>query len=313
MRARLLPAGRDGADAAGLDAGRQCRSPGMCRMTGNSIWGTLMPSTRARRRRQAVPGRLPGRHALRHPELSRRLCDAQHPCAGRVLALREPHAELLLQGKLHRRDGARGGQRSAGISAPADRQAPSRDKFLGVLNAAAERAGWATPLPHGHSSAASRSTRRYGTFVAAVAEVSVGRRRGAHAPHRRRDRSRHTWSIPLTAEMQIESAVVFGLTAALYGEITIKDGRVEQSNFNDYRMLRIAEMPKVRDRVMPTRRLLGRLRRAPRCGRRAGVVQCHLRGDRQAHPLAAAEEPRPEKGIGSVRRPCAVACCGRKP
>ena len=45
--------------------------------------------------------------------------------------------------------------------------------------------------------------------------------------------------------MQTESAVVFGLTAALYGEITIKDGQVEQSNFHDYPMLRLAEMPKV--------------------------------------------------------------------
>ena len=57
---------------------------------------------------------------------------------------------------------------------------------------------------------------------------------------------------PLTAEMQTESAVVFGLTAALYGEITIKDGRVEQSNFNDYRMLRLAEMPKVETVLMPS-------------------------------------------------------------
>ena len=54
------------------------------------------------------------------------------------------------------------------------------------------------------------------------------------------------WSIPLSVEMQIESAIVYGLTAALYGEITIKDGRVEQSNFHDYRMLRLAEMPRSR-------------------------------------------------------------------
>ena len=56
---------------------------------------------------------------------------------------------------------------------------------------------------------------------------------------------------PLTVEMQTESGVVFGLTAALYGEITIKDGRVEQSNFHDYRMLRMAEMPKVETVLMP--------------------------------------------------------------
>src|SRR5262249_41543103 len=55
-----------------------------------------------------------------------------------------------------------------------------------------------------------------------------------------------------TAEMQAESAVVFGLTAALYGEITIKDGRVQQSNFNDYKMLRLAEMPRVETVLMPS-------------------------------------------------------------
>jgi isoquinoline 1-oxidoreductase beta subunit len=57
---------------------------------------------------------------------------------------------------------------------------------------------------------------------------------------------------PLTAEMQTESAVVFGLTAALHGEITIKDGRVEQSNFHDYRMLRLAEMPRVETILVPS-------------------------------------------------------------
>jgi isoquinoline 1-oxidoreductase beta subunit len=50
---------------------------------------------------------------------------------------------------------------------------------------------------------------------------------------------------PLTVELQTESAVVYGLTAALYGEITIRHGQVEQSNFDDYRMLRLADMPRV--------------------------------------------------------------------
>ena len=57
---------------------------------------------------------------------------------------------------------------------------------------------------------------------------------------------------PMTVEMQIESAVAFGLTAALYGEITIKDGRVEQSNFHDYEMLRMADMPKVESVIVPS-------------------------------------------------------------
>jgi isoquinoline 1-oxidoreductase beta subunit len=57
---------------------------------------------------------------------------------------------------------------------------------------------------------------------------------------------------PLTVEMQTESAIVYGLTAALYGEIGIKDGRVEQSNFHDYRMLRMAEMPRVETIILPS-------------------------------------------------------------
>jgi isoquinoline 1-oxidoreductase beta subunit len=55
---------------------------------------------------------------------------------------------------------------------------------------------------------------------------------------------------PLTVELQTQSAVVFGLTAALHGEITIKDGRVEQSNFHDYRMLRMADMPQIDTVIM---------------------------------------------------------------
>ena len=50
---------------------------------------------------------------------------------------------------------------------------------------------------------------------------------------------------PMTVEAQLQSAIAFGLSAALFGEITIKDGRVEQSNFHDYRVLRMNEMPHV--------------------------------------------------------------------
>jgi isoquinoline 1-oxidoreductase beta subunit len=57
---------------------------------------------------------------------------------------------------------------------------------------------------------------------------------------------------PLTVELQTQSAIVFGLTAALYGEITIADGRVQQSNFHDYEMLRMADMPRVETVLVPT-------------------------------------------------------------
>jgi isoquinoline 1-oxidoreductase beta subunit len=58
---------------------------------------------------------------------------------------------------------------------------------------------------------------------------------------------------PLTVELQTQGAIVFALTAALYGEITIADGRVQQSNFHDYQMLRMAEMPRVETIMLPSR------------------------------------------------------------
>jgi isoquinoline 1-oxidoreductase subunit beta len=57
---------------------------------------------------------------------------------------------------------------------------------------------------------------------------------------------------PLTIAEQMEGGVVWGLTATLFGEITVKDGRVEQSNFHDYPMVRLAEAPKVETIIMPS-------------------------------------------------------------
>jgi isoquinoline 1-oxidoreductase beta subunit len=124
-------------------------------------------------------------------------------------------------------------------------------KFLGVLNAAAERAGWATPLPPGTFRGIALNE-AYNTFVAAVAEITLAADGSVRMPRIVVALDPGTVVNPLTAEMQTESAVVFGLTAAFYGEITIKDGRVEQSNFHDYRMLRLAEMPKVETVLMPS-------------------------------------------------------------
>jgi isoquinoline 1-oxidoreductase beta subunit len=57
---------------------------------------------------------------------------------------------------------------------------------------------------------------------------------------------------PLTVEMQIEGATVDALAAALYGEITLENGAVEQSNFHDYRMLRMAQTPKIEPVILPS-------------------------------------------------------------
>ena len=93
----------------------------------------------------------------------------------------------------------------------------------------------------------------FGSFVAQVAEVSLvppGKAR-VHKVVCAVDCGRVV--NPNTVEAQMESGIVFGLSAALYGAITFKDGRVEQRNFNDYPILRLNEMPKVEVYIMPSR------------------------------------------------------------
>jgi isoquinoline 1-oxidoreductase subunit beta len=125
------------------------------------------------------------------------------------------------------------------------------DKFLGVLDAAATRAKWGTPLPAGiHRGIALNEA--YGTFVAAVCEASVSASGEARMHRIVVALDPGTIVNPLGVETQVQSAVVYGLTAALYGEITIQNGRVVQANFNDYPMLRMAEMPEVECVLAPS-------------------------------------------------------------
>jgi isoquinoline 1-oxidoreductase beta subunit len=125
------------------------------------------------------------------------------------------------------------------------------DKLTAVLDAAAERAHWGAPLPAGiHRGIALNEA--YGTFIAAVCEASVDA--GGKACMHRIVVAIDPGTVvnPMGVEAQVQSAVVFGLTATLYGEITIADGCVEQANFDDYRMLRMAEMPKVECVLAPS-------------------------------------------------------------
>jgi isoquinoline 1-oxidoreductase beta subunit len=125
------------------------------------------------------------------------------------------------------------------------------DKFKAVLDAAAKRAEWGAPLPGGvHRGIALNEA--FGSYVAAVCEASVGADGEARMHRIVVALDPGTVVNPLSVTMQIESAVVYGLTAALYGEITIKNGRVEQANFDDYRMLRMARMPKVESVLLPS-------------------------------------------------------------
>jgi len=116
-------------------------------------------------------------------------------------------------------------------------------RHLGVLELAAQKAGWGTPLPAGRARGIAVAE-SFGSYCAQVAEVSL--ERGQVRVHRvvcAIDCG--TVINPDTVTAQMESGIVYGLTAALKGEITIKNGRVEQSNFHDHPLLRIDEMPVV--------------------------------------------------------------------
>jgi isoquinoline 1-oxidoreductase subunit beta len=112
-----------------------------------------------------------------------------------------------------------------------------------VLELAAERAGWGRPLPASSGRGISLLHAFGETYIAEVAEVSVSKDGDVRV-------QRVVCAVdcgmivnPDTVKSQMESGIIFGITAALFGEITIKDGRVQQGNFDDYRMLRIDEAP----------------------------------------------------------------------
>ncbi len=116
-------------------------------------------------------------------------------------------------------------------------------RHLGVLDLAVERAGWGSPAPPARARGVAVHE-SFGSFAAQVAEVSV--EKGAIRVHR------VTCAIdcgiavnPEAIAAQMESGIVYGLSAALYGRLTFKDGRVRESNFHDYPVLRQREMPVV--------------------------------------------------------------------
>ncbi len=124
-------------------------------------------------------------------------------------------------------------------------------KHLAVLDAAAEKAAWGKPLPAGvHRGIA--QFMGYGSYSAAVAEVSVNAK-GEVKVHRLVLALDCGHAVnPDQIAAQVEGSVVYGLTAALYGEISIDKGRVVETNFHTYPMLRLAEMPRVETLIVPT-------------------------------------------------------------
>jgi len=123
-------------------------------------------------------------------------------------------------------------------------------KHLGVLNAVAEKAGWGKPAPQGvHRGLA--QFMGFGSYVAACAEVSVDG--DAVKIHRIVAATDPGYAVnPAQIERQIAGSFVYGLSALFYQECTVKDGRIEQTNFDTYNSMRISEMPKVESIIMPT-------------------------------------------------------------
>src|SRR5260370_34426154 len=122
---------------------------------------------------------------------------------------------------------------------------------LGVRTYVAREPGWGTPLPAGRTLGIA-VYKAFESYVAEVAEVSVASD-GAVRVHR------VVCAVdcgpvvnPDIVEAQMQGGIVYGLTAALWGEITLDKGRVQQSNFHDYRMLRLAEMPVVEVHIVPS-------------------------------------------------------------
>lgn len=128
-------------------------------------------------------------------------------------------------------------------------------KHLAVLDAVAERAGWGRPAPDVGGQKVFRGlaqTHGFGSYVAACAEVSVSRE-GELKIHRIVAATDCGHAVnPQQIEAQVEGSFVYGLTAMLYGACTVKDGRIEQLNFDTYPMMRIKEMPNVETIVMPS-------------------------------------------------------------
>ena len=122
-------------------------------------------------------------------------------------------------------------------------------RVVRTLNLAAEKAGWGGALPKGRARGIAVHE-SFGSVVAHVVEISM--EKGELKLHRVVSAIDCGLVVnPLTVTAQVESAIVYGLSAALYGKVTLKDGVVQESNFHNYPVLRMTEMPKVEVHMVP--------------------------------------------------------------
>lgn len=137
-----------------------------------------------------------------------------------------------------------------------------RSRARAVLELATKKANWGAPLcpaadPHARRGRGVSVLEAFGSYLAQVAEVTVDAAGAIKV-------DRVVCAVdcgmvvnPDTVRAQVDGGILFGITAALWGEITIAGGRVEQSNFHDYRLLRLAEAPKVEVHIVPSREAPG--------------------------------------------------------
>lgn len=124
-------------------------------------------------------------------------------------------------------------------------------KHLAVLNAVAEKAGWGTKAPDGIHRGICQ-TMGFGSYVAAVAEVSVDAE-GKLKIHKITAATDPGYAVnPAQIERQVEGSFVYGLSAALFGECTVKDGRMVEENFDSYPVVRMEDMPAVETVIVPS-------------------------------------------------------------
>ncbi len=131
-----------------------------------------------------------------------------------------------------------------------------KPRHLRALKTAAEKAGWGAPPPGGRARGLAVHE-SFGSIIAEVAEVSVEKDKRIRV-------HKVTCAVdcgqavnPLGVEAQVQGAVAFGLSAVLHGEVTLKNGRVEQSNFHDYRVLRMPDMPEVSVHILESDAKMG--------------------------------------------------------
>ena len=118
-------------------------------------------------------------------------------------------------------------------------------RAMAVLDLAAKEAGWGKPLPPGYGRGVSFLYSGWDSYLAEVAEVEVSKSGEVRVHRVVCAVDCGTVVNPDTVKAQIEGGIVYGISGALWGEITLKNGRVEQSNFNNYRLLRINETPAI--------------------------------------------------------------------